>query len=401
MPLSGTSFHFQSITEQLAFFHYTTRLPICVFNHRGEIHSARPDIDPWYVFDRAYLQKLLTGDTSLEDPSCVKLVSDSNDYHFIVSKHFSLEEEWIVAGPFLLESPPPFSFEKSAPSKLRKDELIPTTTPVPPSCTLRQINYLKDMLRLIKTHAYPLSNESSTEFEEDILPEDQIFQQSEEYTPFPYQLEQQFLHLLRNGDDQVLELMPSFDRYDSLTLASTHSRSIKNNLIVFVNTIIRTAIEAGLDPLQTIKLGESLIKKVEAQQNIEIPEIRRSLEQQLLKTVLSRIKRHVTADYNRMTQLIVEYIEKHLHENISLKDIADYCSRHPNYISTLFKKDTGYSIQEFLLNKRISKAKHFLRHSTHSILDISYYCGFQSQSYFTHQFKKVTKQTPNEFRKGG
>ncbi|WP_252315693.1 AraC family transcriptional regulator [Sinobaca sp. H24] len=392
----GISSYLQPIAKQLTFFHYTTRLPIYLFNRKGEKRFARPAACPSYIFDHSSLQRRLIEDPLLNNLSSVQLLSDADSLHFIVTKYSSHEEEWIVVGPFLLEE---------AGSETRQTGLMPKDKAVPNSdllkCTPKQVNYLKDMLLLIKRNAYLPANDKGTGFKEDIMPEDQIFQQDENYTPFPFKLEQQFLHLLSIGDDQVLDLMAAFDRYHLLTLANTPVRSIKNNLIVFVNTIVRTAVEAGLDPLQTIKLGESMIKNIEVQKNIENPQVRQALEQQMLKTILLRIKRHLSMDYTRMTQMIIEYIEKHLHENVSLKHIAAHCNRHPNYLSTTFKKDTGYSIQEFLLNKRINKAKHFLRHSTYSILDISYYCGFQSQSYFTYQFKKITSQTPNEFRNGG
>lgn len=69
------------------------------------------------------------------------------------------------------------------------------------------------------------------------------------------------------------------------------------------------------------------------------------------------------------------------------------------YLSRKFKSYTGTDISDFIAEIRIERAKQLLRSSTHSITDISSYCGYTSLGNFQMFFKKLTGFTPSEYRK--
>lgn len=68
-------------------------------------------------------------------------------------------------------------------------------------------------------------------------------------------------------------------------------------------------------------------------------------------------------------------------------------------LMTEFKKITGKTITEFVIDKRISVSKKILEFTNISIEELSEKCGFSSQSYFTRTFKKKTGLSPTQYRK--
>ncbi|TLS53185.1 response regulator [Paenibacillus antri] len=93
-----------------------------------------------------------------------------------------------------------------------------------------------------------------------------------------------------------------------------------------------------------------------------------------------------------------EYILRHLGGDVSQTRLAEIVYLSPSYLSRLYKQSTGLSLTEFITNARIQRAKQLLRDTPHKIHDIAAEVGFESASYFTRFFKKMTNMTPQEFR---
>ena len=94
----------------------------------------------------------------------------------------------------------------------------------------------------------------------------------------------------------------------------------------------------------------------------------------------------------------IEYIEAHLKGDISCKIVADKINMNSSYFSRLFKKETGMSFSNFLLQKRIDKAKLLLSSTHYSVDEIVPMVGIESVSYFYRIYKRMTGNTPGEER---
>lgn len=108
-------------------------------------------------------------------------------------------------------------------------------------------------------------------------------------------------------------------------------------------------------------------------------------------------------DYKEATEAdamndIVSYIHGHFTDNISINELAEKAMLSPYYFIRLFKKKTGYTPHEYIINIRISNAKYLLSTSQASIKDICYQSGFTCESTFCTAFKKSTGVTPAEYR---
>ncbi|MDO4339320.1 MAG: response regulator [Eubacteriales bacterium] len=95
---------------------------------------------------------------------------------------------------------------------------------------------------------------------------------------------------------------------------------------------------------------------------------------------------------------VISYIQNHLDEDMNRNTLAATVFLNPDYLSHIFKKETGQSLINFIINERIAKSKQLLSETNLSIRDIAITCGFQNISYFSRQFKKSVGMTPREFR---
>lgn len=83
---------------------------------------------------------------------------------------------------------------------------------------------------------------------------------------------------------------------------------------------------------------------------------------------------------------------------ISLADLASETNYSPYHLLRLFKRKTGRTPFEFLLELKIEKAKSMIQSRNYSMASICDACGFNSLSYFSQAFKKKTGLTPMQYR---
>lgn len=97
-------------------------------------------------------------------------------------------------------------------------------------------------------------------------------------------------------------------------------------------------------------------------------------------------------------KLVLDYIEAHLGENLSIKGLASQAGVGPHYFRKLFRVSAGIPVHEYVLKARITRAKRLLEATDLSIAEISRQAGFSSQSHFTAEFRRRFKITPAVYR---
>lgn len=105
----------------------------------------------------------------------------------------------------------------------------------------------------------------------------------------------------------------------------------------------------------------------------------------------------VPKEYSHDVQFIIDYIDSHITENISLDILSKKLSRDKYYLSHKFKKETDTSILHYLILSRISKAKQLLQEGL-NVTETCYNCGFYDYSNFITTFKKITGYTPKKYQ---
>ncbi|MFA9376422.1 MAG: response regulator [Lachnotalea sp.] len=102
---------------------------------------------------------------------------------------------------------------------------------------------------------------------------------------------------------------------------------------------------------------------------------------------------------NSTVFMIKEYISQNYHnEGLSIKDISDHVFLSSSYVCTVFKTETNKTLNQYLTEYRIEKAKKLLMDSRYKITDISSKVGYNDGNYFGKSFKKLVGFSPSEFR---
>jgi len=96
---------------------------------------------------------------------------------------------------------------------------------------------------------------------------------------------------------------------------------------------------------------------------------------------------------------LVQYIEEHLADEISLSSLAQLVRLSPFHFSRAFKESFGMPPYRYLTRQRIERAKGLLAARNRSVTEIGLDVGFSETSSFTAAFRKVTGETPTEYRR--
>jgi AraC family transcriptional regulator len=99
------------------------------------------------------------------------------------------------------------------------------------------------------------------------------------------------------------------------------------------------------------------------------------------------------------SERLVAFIEEHLGSDIGIATLAGLAGYSPDHFARLFKQSFGLSPYQYILQRRVERAKSLLRGRTHSIAEVAMMCGFASQAHFHTTFKARTGVTPGAYRK--
>ena len=100
-----------------------------------------------------------------------------------------------------------------------------------------------------------------------------------------------------------------------------------------------------------------------------------------------------------MVRQVQDYLKRHLHENVTMEEMAHFVGLHPNYFSTVFGREAGITFRDYLRAVRVEKAKELLREGFLKIQDIALMVGYQDAPHFNRAFKEVTGLSPSLYRK--
>lgn len=97
--------------------------------------------------------------------------------------------------------------------------------------------------------------------------------------------------------------------------------------------------------------------------------------------------------------MVKNYIDQHYGEDLDLVSLAEKVYLSPPYLSTLFKRVTGWGINKYIKNLRMEKAKILLEQTNIKIVDLAEAVGFHNLSYFCQNFREFYGETPEQYRK--
>lgn len=214
-----------------------------------------------------------------------------------------------------------------------------------------------------------------------------------------YSIEKDIIKKVMNGDvDGLIDGAKKIPSVSSGTLSSHLIRHQKNFFIKLETIVARASIEAGLDVDEIFSLEEMYIRKCESLEDIDRI---KNLQYHMIIDFADRVNK--MNQYNQNNSLLVsqisKYIQNHISESIKTSDIANYLNKSRGRITTEFKNQTGVNLSDFIRIKKIEEAEELLFRTNKSLVFISNYLGFSSQSHFCKVFKDIKGVTPDQYRK--
>ena len=104
---------------------------------------------------------------------------------------------------------------------------------------------------------------------------------------------------------------------------------------------------------------------------------------------------------SREALLMKEYLDNHIEQNVSLKELGDLVYLSESQVVRIFKKNIGKTPHEYSMEIKLEQAKKLLLNSHLMIREIAELLRFCDEHYFSYIFKKKTGKTPMEYRKKG
>ena len=104
------------------------------------------------------------------------------------------------------------------------------------------------------------------------------------------------------------------------------------------------------------------------------------------------------ANKQAVVDKILEYLENHYNETVTLSDVARMVYLSPAYVSTLISSETGKTFIDILNGIRVRKAIELIKNSNQKYYLIAEQVGFKEPQYFSIVFKKYTGMSPSEYK---
>jgi len=101
---------------------------------------------------------------------------------------------------------------------------------------------------------------------------------------------------------------------------------------------------------------------------------------------------------NNLFNEIIRYINNNFDSDLNLGSISEKFIINPNYLSQVFKKETGYTFTDYITRLRISKACELLKSTQLTTREVAEKSGYNDYFYFCRTFKKSIGKTPRQFR---
>ena len=223
-----------------------------------------------------------------------------------------------------------------------------------------------------------------------------IREDDEDYYRHTYQEERMLLAQVREGNvEEAVRLSEVLD-LEIGRLAENQQDHWRNVLVIGVTLCARAAIEGGVEPHLAYRVSGYYIRQgTGCRDGAQILAVRNQAVADLAGRVREvRSRRHVSS-YTRQCK---DYIEQHYREKILQEEVAAGLGISADYLSRLFKEETGLTFSEYLNQFRVERAANLLIYSEEPLAYIARYVNFPSQSYFGRIFKKVKGMTPRQYR---
>ena len=95
---------------------------------------------------------------------------------------------------------------------------------------------------------------------------------------------------------------------------------------------------------------------------------------------------------------VLAFIEENLAQPLTLAELAGQAALSEYHFARMFRQSMGLAPHQYVMQRRMEKAKALIQHTTTPLTDIALACGFNSGSHFSNRFRSMTGITPSQLR---
>jgi len=212
-----------------------------------------------------------------------------------------------------------------------------------------------------------------------------------------YHIEDEFLEAVSSGNAaKALSVITKMSTLRFPARSNDTFRDIKD-MILALNTLLRrTSYTAGVHPFYIDSISANFARFIENAASVDDLD---SMIPYMIRSYCDLVKKRSTALYSEPVRQILVTIDASLDSDLSLKRFANELFLNTSYLSSLFKKETGMTLTDYVNQHRIDYAKKLLKSTTLSIQTVAATVGISDIHYFTRLFRRITGFSPREFRK--
>ena len=212
-----------------------------------------------------------------------------------------------------------------------------------------------------------------------------------------YDIENQMLLYLSKGD--TIHAYEYYRKLGTFPITPRSEQVLQNQRhhFIILNTLFRKAVEtSGVHPLYIDELSSKfavLIYQLQSKQEFH------ELAKQMVHKYCLLVKNHAMKGYSQVIKDIISYIDFHYAEDLSLSFFSQMFNLTKPYLSSLFKKETGSTLTDFIHQVRIRRAITMINSSSLTIHTIATSCGYHDINYFIRIFKRTYGMSPKQYQK--
>ncbi len=228
-----------------------------------------------------------------------------------------------------------------------------------------------------------------------IIPEDPVLSMS--MLEKRYKGEDDFLEAVTQGN--TAKAMSIISHMSGMRITARTDDELRNrkNLTLALNTLLRrTAYTAGVHPFYIDSISANYTCFIENATSFQELE---DVLPYLVRSYCELVEKRSTALYSAPVRQILVTIDASIDSDLSLKRFANELFLNTSYLSSLFKKETGMTLTDYVNQNRIGYAKRLLKSTTLSIQAVATAVGISDIHYFTRLFRRETGLSPREYRK--
>ena len=224
-------------------------------------------------------------------------------------------------------------------------------------------------------------------------PKTEIVDVNEKKDQFHFVLDQinEWTDLFKNGCDDLVEKKAN-QVLDTLIIENKLNKEV---LFEFRQDFLQSAYNSQVNKRE---FRESLLAKGDNNDIYRLSKEDVFSMRKLIHLVCVKVRENSEDKDVSLITKIDGYILDHMEEDISRQDIADYVFLNPDYLNRVFKKSTGESINQYIINKKLERARNLIRTSRMPIQEVAKHVGYQV-SYLSSSYKKRYGISPLQERK--